>query len=69
MFHALVSTAVTAAAIGFVALVSDGGAPAAPHKDGGDTIYQFKVRDIDGEEVSLAKYRGQVCLIVNTASR
>jgi len=69
MFHALVSTAAALAAIGCVALVADGGAPAAPHKDDGNTIYQFKVRDIDGEEVSLAKYRGQVCLIVNTASR
>jgi len=33
------------------------------------SMYQFTVRNIDGEEVSLAKYRGQVCLIVNVASR
>lgn len=31
-------------------------------------IYQFQVRSIDGQEISLEKYRGQVVLIVNTAS-
>jgi len=34
-----------------------------------ESIYDFTVRDIDGEQVSLSKYRGQVCLIVNVASR
>ncbi|AJY45989.1 glutathione peroxidase [Martelella endophytica] len=32
------------------------------------TIYQFSVRGITGEEISLDRYRGQVLLIVNTAS-
>jgi len=34
-----------------------------------ETIYQFKANTIDGEEVSLARYRGNVCLVVNVASK
>lgn len=33
------------------------------------TIYDFNATDIQGEEVSLADYRGKVLLIVNTASK
>ena len=33
------------------------------------TVYDFKVRTIDGHEVALADYRGKVLLIVNVASR
>ncbi|XP_072399704.1 uncharacterized protein [Diabrotica undecimpunctata] len=33
------------------------------------TIYQFKANDIKGKEVSLDKYKGHVCIIVNVASR
>lgn len=32
------------------------------------TIYDFTVKNIDGKEVSLADYRGKVCLVVNVAS-
>jgi glutathione peroxidase len=32
------------------------------------TVYDFKVKDIDGKEVSLADYKGKVLLIVNVAS-
>ena len=32
-------------------------------------IYEFEVRDIDGNDVPMERYRGQVLLIVNTASR
>ncbi|NLY19971.1 MAG: glutathione peroxidase [Tissierellia bacterium] len=32
-------------------------------------IYDFKVNDIDGNEVSLSEYKGKVMLIVNTASK
>jgi glutathione peroxidase len=32
-------------------------------------IYDFSAKAADGSEVSLAKYRGQVMLIVNTASK
>lgn len=31
-------------------------------------IYKFKVKDADGQELSLKKYRGQVLLIVNSAT-
>jgi glutathione peroxidase len=31
-------------------------------------VLDFKMKDIDGKEVDLAKYRGEVLLIVNTAS-
>lgn len=31
-------------------------------------IYDFTVKDIDGKEVSLAKYKGDVVMIVNVAS-
>lgn len=33
------------------------------------TIYDFKVNDYKGEEVSLSKYKGKVLLIVNTATK
>ena len=33
------------------------------------TVYDFKAKTINGEEVSLGKYRGKVLLIVNTASK
>ncbi len=31
-------------------------------------IYEFKVKDIEGKEVALSKYKGKVMLIVNTAT-
>lgn len=33
------------------------------------SIYDFKVKDIDGNDVCLDKYKGKVLLIVNTASK
>lgn len=33
------------------------------------TMYEFKANDIDGNEVSLDKYKDHVCLIVNVASK
>jgi glutathione peroxidase len=33
------------------------------------TVYDFKAKTLSGEEKSLADYRGQVLLIVNTASK
>lgn len=33
------------------------------------SIYDFTVKDIDGHDVSLEKYRGHVCLIVNVACK
>ena len=34
-----------------------------------DTIHQFTVKNIEGEDVSLSDYKGKVMLIVNTASK
>ena len=31
-------------------------------------IYDYKVKDINGNEVSLSEYKGKVLLIVNTAT-
>lgn len=36
--------------------------------NGSKTVYDFNVKDIDGNQVSLAKYKGKVLLIVNVAS-
>lgn len=36
---------------------------------GSATVYDFTVKDIDGNQVELSKYKGKVLLIVNTASR
>ena len=35
----------------------------------GDTPYDFSVKDIDGKEIDLSKYRGNVILVVNVASQ
>lgn len=35
----------------------------------GTSIYDFSAKDIDGKDTSLDKYKGQVCLIVNVASK
>lgn len=33
------------------------------------SIYKFNAKNIDGEEVSLEKYKGKVVIVVNTASK
>lgn len=33
------------------------------------SIYEFEVQDIDGNNVSLGKYKGKVVMVVNTASK
>ena len=38
-------------------------------KSTGKSIYDFTVKNIDGQDVALAKYRESVLLIVNVASR
>lgn len=37
--------------------------------DKAQTVYEFTVNDINGEPVSMDKYRGQVLMIVNVASK
>ena len=48
------------AAVLAVATLSAGGTPV--------SVYDFKVKTIDGKEASLAEYKGKALLIVNTAS-
>ncbi len=36
---------------------------------GSKSIYDFNVKDIDGKEVALSKYKGKVVVIVNVASK
>uniref|UniRef100_A0A8C3RV94 Glutathione peroxidase 4 n=1 Tax=Chelydra serpentina TaxID=8475 RepID=A0A8C3RV94_CHESE len=33
------------------------------------SIYEFHAKDIDGNDVSLEKYRGFVCILTNVASK
>ena len=33
-----------------------------------NSIYQFNVQQLDGEEISLSDYKDKVLLVVNTAS-
>jgi glutathione peroxidase-family protein len=33
------------------------------------SIYDIKVKDMDGKEVSMSEYKGKVLLIVNTATK
>lgn len=32
-------------------------------------FHDFTLRSIEGEEIDLARYEGQLCLVVNVASR
>ena len=41
----------------------------APGAENMKSIYDFTLQDIDGRDVSLAAYRGQVLLVVNVASK
>ncbi len=34
-----------------------------------DSVYDFKLKNIEGEEVNLSEYKGKVLLVVNVASR
>jgi len=38
-------------------------------REAASNIYQFKARDIDGKEIDFSRYEGQVCVVVNVASR
>lgn len=59
---------VVCAGMGVAALGQDSAKK--PTSDGptAKSIYEFTVNDIDGKEVALAKYKGDVVMIVNVAS-
>ncbi|HKP68966.1 MAG TPA: glutathione peroxidase [Pyrinomonadaceae bacterium] len=55
-----------------VAIVAFAGSllcPQEPVAAAGPTIFDFKAKDIDGAEVKLKKFKGNVLLVVNTASK
>ena len=56
----------SAAVIAFAAVIVM--AQDKPSSSGDATIHQFTVKDMEGKDVSLSKYKGDVVLIVNVAS-
>ncbi len=65
IFSALLVLAVVAvASFGVLRNASEASANA-PAK----SIYEFKMKDIDGKDVKLKKYKGNVLMVVNTASK
>jgi len=40
-----------------------------PNAAANKSAFDFTVKDIDGQSVSLSKYAGKVCLVVNVASK
>lgn len=59
---------VVCSGVGVAALGQDSAKKPKGDEPTAKSIYEFTVNDIDGKEVSLAKYKGDVCLIVNVAS-
>ncbi len=49
--------------------LSNFGSNPANAADLGKQFYKFKMRDIDGKDVSLGKYKGKLLLVVNVASK
>jgi len=60
-----------AVALGAASIMAAGDAPKEVAKDQPmpKSVYELTVKDIDGKDVALAKYKGDVCLIVNVASQ
>ena len=60
------------AALGVLGLAAFGQEPAndkgASKAMTAQSVYEFTVKDIDGKDVALARYKGEVLLIVNVAS-
>lgn len=55
--------------MGLVAFFSSKLLSAKKHEPVEGSIYDFKMRALDGEEIDLARYKGKYMLIVNTASK
>ncbi len=60
----LTTCLVPAAIAGLLALSAS-----ADDKPGADSVLKFQMKDIDGKPVDLAKYKGDVLLVVNVASQ
>jgi len=59
---------VVCSGVGVAALGQDSAKKPKGDEPTAKSIYEFTVNDIDGKEVSLAKYKGDVVMIVNVAS-
>ena len=59
------------AAVAMIMMAPQGAAPqhSSSKKLAPENIYAFKMKDIDGKEVPLSKFKGKTLLIVNTASK
>lgn len=69
MMHMAISVLAGTALVAFLGMSEDKPRPEAATSKTQTSLHDFTVHDIDGEAVSLSKYRGQVCLVVNVASR
>lgn len=71
MLKYLASLVLLAAVFGFAATPPSLATTAFDEEDAKkpDSVYDFKMKSIDGEEVDLAKYKGKTLLVVNVASR
>ena len=67
MIHASVTMIALAGSL-MACLLPPADAAAQGAQGGVKTMYDFAMKDIDGKEVSLSRYRGKVVLIVNVAS-
>jgi glutathione peroxidase len=61
-----VTVVMTGVLLGALALRGDESKSAKP---AAKSVYEFTVKDIDGKEINLSKYKGDVLLIVNVASQ
>ncbi len=61
--------AIAAVGIGSLALCLSGSDTGVKASAADPSIYDFAVKDIDGQEVKLSKYKGEVLMIVNVASK
>ena len=66
MLSWLLIAAAGTASLGVCLVASDMGTAKPPSQP---SVYDFSVKDIGGEEVQLSKYKGDVLMIVNVASK
>jgi glutathione peroxidase len=67
--HRTVSPSILLGAAAALAVVCLSARAAEPAAKAPSSVLDFRVKDIDGKDVSLSKYQGKVLLIVNTASQ
>lgn len=55
--------------VGLIAFLSEKFSPKQKSKPVSASIYDFKIKSLDGKEIDFAQYKGKNMLIVNTASK